>query len=209
MIRLHYMRLVLAMGLLLLPGAHLDAAAPTGGEPPPMHKSLRGHFLIASASMGDPRFDRTVILMIRHDAKGAFGLVVNRVVGRKTISALLETMGEKIDAPNSVPVYYGGPVQPERGYIIHSAEYRRPETTQIDAGMAMTSTKNVLADIARDKGPEKFLFAFGYAGWGAGQLEGELARNGWFIAPATPHLVFDEDRDKLWDAAMARRIRDH
>lgn len=207
MTRLWLTRLALAIGLLLLPGAYLDAAAPTG-EPPPSQKFLRGHFLIAPASMGDPRFDRTVILLIRHDAKGAFGLVVNRVVGRKTISALLETMGEKIDAPNSVPVYYGGPVRPEQGYIVHSAEYRRPETTQVDGRMAMTSTKEVLVDIARDKGPEKFLFAFGYAGWGPGQLEGEMARNGWFIALADAHLVFDEDRDKLWDAAMARRIRD-
>lgn len=208
MTRLRLMRVTLFIGLLLLPGIRLDAAAPTGGEPPPTQKSLRGHFLIAPGSMGDPRFDRTVILMIRHDAKGAFGLVVNRVIGRKTVSALMELMGEKIDAPNSVPVYYGGPVQPERAYIVHSADYRRPETTQIDTGMAITSTKNVLADIARGKGPEKFLFAFGYAGWGPGQLEGELARNGWFIAAATPKLVFDEDRDKLWEAALARRIRD-
>jgi putative transcriptional regulator len=196
-----------ALALLLLGALCLAAAAPTG-DPPPMQQSLRGHFLIAAPTMGDPRFERTVILMVRHDATGAFGLVINRPTGWRTLGELLAATGEKIDAPQSVPVHWGGPVQPGHGFILHSAEYRRAETKPVDGRLAMTASRDALVDIANGKGPEKYLIAFGYAGWGPGQLEGEMARNGWFTAPEDPRLVFELDRDKLWDAAMARRTRE-
>ncbi|MGQ0675715.1 MAG: YqgE/AlgH family protein [Rhodospirillales bacterium] len=207
MTRLWLKRLALAIGLLVLPGLDLGATAPTG-DPPPVRKSLRGHFLIAAPTMGDPRFRRTVILMVRHDAEGAFGIVLNRLIGRQTLAEILEAVGEKVDAQFSVPVYAGGPVSPGRGFIVHSAEYRRPETKEVDGRVSMTSSREILVDIANAKGPDKWLIAFGYSGWGPGQLESEMARNDWFVAPEDPRLVFDEDRDKLWDAAMARRTRD-
>lgn len=207
MIRKWFKPLALAIGLALPTGAYLDAAAPTG-EPPAAQKSLRGQFLIAAPTMGDPRFERTVILMIRHDVNGAFGIVINRPAGWQTLAELLAAVGEKIDAPRSVPVHWGGPVQPGHGFIVHSAEYSRPETKPVDGRVAMTASKDALVDIAQGKGPEKFLIAFGYAGWGPGQLEGEMARNGWFVAPEDPRLVFDLERDKLWDAAMTRRTRE-
>ena len=91
---------------------------------------------------------------------------------------------------------------------MHSAEYHRSETLDIDGRIALTSSIEIVRDIAHDKGPKKALLAFGYAGWGPGQLESELARHGWFTAPADPALVFDDDRERLWDDAMARRARD-
>jgi putative transcriptional regulator len=198
----------LILGLVLSAVPELRAKAPAG-DPPPVQKSLRGQFLIAAPTMGDPRFRGTVILMVRHDPNGAFGIVINRPVGRQQLSDILKAVGEKADGvEGSVPVYVGGPVEPARGFVVHSADYRRPESVAVDGRVSMTSTKEILVDIARDKGPKKWLIAFGYSGWGPGQLENEMERNDWFTAPEDPALVFDMDRDKVWDAAMARRTRD-
>ena len=91
---------------------------------------------------------------------------------------------------------------------MHSAEYGRPETLRVDEAFAMTASREILRDIGRQQGPKKYLFAVGYAGWGAGQLESEIARRDWFIAPADPELVFDAERDEVWERALARRTRD-
>ena len=99
-------------------------------------------------------------------------------------------------------------MQPELGFVVHSAEYRRPETVEVDARVAMTSSRDILRDIANNKGPQKSLIAFGYAGWSPGQLEGEIRRQFWVIAPADPVLIFDEDREKVYDSAFARRTLD-
>ena len=196
------------LGLAFSAVPELGAKAPAG-DPPPGQRWLRGQFLIAAPTMGDPRFRGTVILMVRHDADGAFGIVVNRLIGRQKLSDILEAVGAKFDGiEGSVPVYAGGPVQPGSGFVVHSADYRRPESVTVDGRVSMTSTREILVDIAHDKGPKKWLIAFGYSGWGPGQLESEMARNDWFTAPEDPALVFDMDRDKVWDAAMARRTRD-
>jgi len=204
----HVGGVALILGLVLSAVPELGAKAPSG-DPPPVQRSLRGQFLIAAPTMGDPRFRGTVILMVRHDPNGAFGIVVNRPVGQQKLSDILEAVGEKLDGiEGTAPVYFGGPVQPARGFVVHSADYSRPQSVAVDGRVAMTSTKEILVDIARDKGPKKWLIAFGYSGWGPGQLENEMARNDWFTAPEDPALVFDMDRDKVWDAAMARRTRD-
>jgi putative transcriptional regulator len=182
------------------------------GAAPPDHSdmaSLAGQLLIAAPTMGDPRFTHTVILMVRHDKEGAFGIVINRPVGDRPIAALLEATGHDDAAVTGiVRVFAGGPVQPELGFVVHSAEYRRAETLDVDGRVAMTASRQILLDIGHSQGPEKSLFALGYAGWGPGQLESELARNNWFTAPEEPKLVFDDDRDKLWNEAMARRVRE-
>jgi putative transcriptional regulator len=179
------------------------------GTAPPEHSdtgSLVGQLLIAAPTIGDPRFTRTVILMVRHDKEGAFGIVINRPVGERSIATLLEATGhDDADVVGSVRVFAGGPVQPELGFVLHSAEYRRAETVDVDGRIAMTASRQVLLDIGHNQGPEKSLFALGYAGWGPGQLEDEMARNNWFTTPEEPKLVFDDDREKLWDDAMARR----
>ena len=108
----------------------------------------------------------------------------------------------------TIRVFLGGPVQPQLGFVIHSADYRRRETLVVGEQLAMTANQEVLRDIAHHQGPAKYLFAVGYAGWGAGQLEAEIARRDWFTAPADPELVFDADRDTVWDKSLALRTRE-
>ena len=193
------------------PAAAILAAmllAPAAADAPDI-ASLTGQLLIASPNIGDPRFAHTVILMVKHDKEGALGIVINRPVGEKSIASLLEAPGEDVSGiEGSLRVFIGGPVQPELGFVVHSAEYRRDETIEVDGHVAMTASRQILRDIGHHRGPEKSLFALGYAGWGAGQLEGELARHDWFTAPEEPKLIFDDDRANLWEDAMAHRTRE-
>jgi putative transcriptional regulator len=168
--------------------------------------SLAGQFLIATPAMRDTVFDHAVILMVRHDQDGAFGIVINRPLGQRPMADLLGAADTA--ASGNVQVFVGGPVRPNIGFVVHSTDYRRAETLDVDGRVAMTSSREVLRDIADKKGPAKALIAFGYAGWAPGQLEGELARNVWYTAPEDPALVFDDDRDKVWEHAMARRTQD-
>jgi putative transcriptional regulator len=193
-----------------LPAAAILAAmllAPAADAPD--IASLTGQLLIASPNIGDPRFAHTVILMVKHDKEGALGIVINRPVGEKSIASLLEAPGEDVaDIEGTLRVFAGGPVQPELGFVVHSAEYRRDDTIDVDGRVAMTASRQILRDIGHHRGPEKTLFALGYAGWGPGQLDAELARHDWFTAPEEPKLIFDDDRANLWDDAMARRTRE-
>ncbi len=187
--------------------------APEAAAQAPPTASLTGQLLVASPTMGDPRFARTVILMVRHDKHGALGIVVNRPVGERPLAALLEMLGEKDTAAtgqvtSQVRIFAGGPVQPDIGFVVHSTDYQRSTTVDVNARVAMTSSREILRDIGTDKGPQKSLIAFGYAGWAPGQLEGELARRDWVVAPGESKLIFDEDRDKVWDAAYAQRTLD-
>ena len=197
-----------APGLMLALVLCLDAVLPISAQTQ-APGSLAGQLLVASPSMADPRFDRTVILIVRHGSDGAFGIVVNRPVGERPAAALLEMLGEKpAAAAGRVRIFAGGPVQPEIGFVLHSTDYRREGTIDVNGRVAMTSSREILRDIAANQGPRQSLVAFGYAGWGPGQLEGELARRSWSITPGDSELVFDEDRDKLWDSAYARRMQD-
>jgi putative transcriptional regulator len=194
-----------------LPAALLAAAMLLGAPAADLAEpaSLVGQLLIAAPTIGDPRFAHAVILMVRHDEHGAFGIVINRPVGKRSIASLLEETGaDPSGAEGSVPVFAGGPVQPELGFVIHSAEYRRAETTAVDEHIGMTASREILRDMGRHRGPEKALFAFGYTGWGPGQIEAELARHDWFTAPDEPKLIFDDDRGSLWEEAIARRTRE-
>jgi putative transcriptional regulator len=169
-------------------------------------ESLAGQLLVATPEMNDPRFRQTVILMVQHDPKGALGIAINRPVKELPIRQLLDTLHlDSRGSEGSVRLFAGGPVQTQVGFIIHSAEYRRSGTVDIDGRVAMTRDPEVLRDIGRHRGPQQSLIAFGYAGWGPGQLEGELAIGGWFTVPEEPGLVFDIDREKLWDEATKRR----
>lgn len=201
-------RLVVAAAALLL--TVLPATAVQKPEAGRDDKSLAGQFLIATPQMGDPRFARSVILMVRHDKTGAFGLIINQPSEQRPLTELLKAIGaEDADVEGSVQLFVGGPVQPTLGFVVHSAEYRRPETVMIGIGnVAMTASREIMLDIAHGKGPKRKLITFGYAGWGPGQLENEMSRGDWYTAPAETKLIFDEDRDKVWDSAVARRTRD-
>jgi len=197
-----------ALAMLALPTAHLYAALPTPTQTPD-NASLAGQVLIASPAMRDPRFFHTVILMVKHDPKGALGIVINRPLAERPVATVLEALGEKdSDATGSVRIFLGGPVQPDIGFVLHTAEYRQSGTIDIDGRVAMTSDHEILRDIGRKQGPRKILVAFGYAGWGPGQLEGEIKQGAWFTAAQDEKLIFDEAREKVWDAAMARRTQD-
>ena len=194
----------------LLPAALLLAAAVlSGAAPPPEPDPLTGQLLVAAPSMRDPRFYHAVILMVRHDNKGALGIVINRPIGMRPLADILKAIGDKAPAvEGKVQVFAGGPVQPELGFIIHTTDYQRPQTLAIDKHVAMTSSRQILIDIGRHTGPKESIIAFGYAGWGPGQLEGELAHNDWYTTPEDPKLVFEVDRAGLWEDAKARRTRE-
>jgi putative transcriptional regulator len=175
----------------------------------PERTTLAGQLLIAAPTIGDPRFARTVVLMVEHTQNGALGIIINLPWEERPLAGLLEMLGEKNPtAIGKVRIFAGGPVQPTIGFVVHSAEYHRPGTVDIDGRVAMTSSREILLDIGNGRGPRKSLIAFGYAGWAGGQLEGELARRAWYTAPADPQLIFDEDREKVWDLAFARRTQD-
>jgi putative transcriptional regulator len=196
--------LLVGLAATLLP-ASLDAALPRS-DAPPQAEWRTGQLLIAAPSMPDPRFQHTVVLVVRHDRSGALGIVINRPVGEEPLEALLLAMGvSDATATGNVRLFSGGPVDPEAGFIVHSADYERQETVRVNAELAVTTSADVLRDMAHHKGPRKVLVALGYTGWGPGQLEAELARNDWLPAPADPDLVFDTPRRRVWDAAMARR----
>jgi len=190
-------------------GSRVDLVLPTAAETTEAQPSLAGQLLVASPSMTDPRFDRAVIVMIRHHKEGALGVVINRPVGESSIALLLAMLGDTdASVSGEVRIFAGGPVQPEKFLALHSADYRRAETFEIDGRLAMTSSGDVLRDIGNNKGPNKALVVFGYSSWLAGQLERELARRIWTVAPAEPGVVFDEDRDKVWEAAYSKRMRE-
>jgi putative transcriptional regulator len=171
--------------------------------------SLAGQLLVASPDIGDPRFAHTVILLLRQDASGAFGIVLNRPVEERSIAALLDATGtHERDVDGKIEVFSGGPVQPELGFVVHSPDYHDSATLAVGNTVAMTADRQILRDMGHHKGPKKALFAFGYAGWGPGQLEGEIARHDWFTAIGDPKLIFDDDRSNLWDDAMARRTQE-
>ena len=201
-------QVALIFAAILGPAALLQAALPTVTDIP-RHAWLAGQLLIAAPTMSDPRFYQTVILMIRHDRDGALGIVVNRPVQERSLANLLDAVGGG-DAPaeGQVMIFAGGPVQPEIGFVLHSTDYHRPETLAIDDHIAMTSSRGILRDIAKKQGPRQSLVAFGYAGWGAGQLENELERRAWFTAPDDAVLVFEKERSKVWDEAMKHRTQD-
>ena len=201
-------RVMLALCGFLLTGALLGAVPPQL-EQGPEHSSLVGQILIASPKIADPRFQRTVILIVRHSKEGAVGITINRPIGEHSLASLLAMLGENGSAVDGdVQIFAGGPVQPEAIFVIHTTDYTRSETIPINGHVAVTSSSQVFHDIGRNKGPRKILIAFGYSGWGPSQLEAELARHDWFTAAVDADLIFEERRERVWDRAMARRLRD-
>lgn len=184
------------------------SAVPAGAEEGGVQASdgfLDGKLLVATARIGDPRFSRTVIYMINHDAEGAMGLVVNRVYGTGPLTSLLEGFGiDAAEAGGMVRLHYGGPVSPGRGFVLHSDDYAGPETRVVATGVALSTGVDVLEALARGAGPKRRLFILGYAGWGPGQLEGEIARDDWVTAPADASLIFSDDLESVWDEAISR-----
>lgn len=167
---------------------------------------LTGKLLIAMPDLGDPRFHGSVVIICSYSAEGAMGLIVNRPMPDVAFRDVLGQLGiAQGDASRALPVLYGGPVDPRRGFVLHSAG-DAPETSDlmvINEDFALTATTDILRALARGAGPARALMALGYAGWGPGQLEGEIAQNSWLIADAQPDLVFAPRHDTKWTAALA------
>ncbi|MCC5987983.1 MAG: YqgE/AlgH family protein [Pararhodobacter sp.] len=174
-----------------------------------MDFDLTGKLLISTPAMGDPRFAHSVILLCAHSREGAFGLVVNRPIAQLTLADILSQLDiEPGEGATGQPVLAGGPVETARGFVLHSDEGRAgakdDEASQkLPGDMALTASTGILSAIAQGQGPRQWLLALGYAGWGPGQLEGEIAQNAWLTCDARDDLVFDPSPgDGQWHAAL-------
>lgn len=172
---------------------------------------LTGQLLIAMPGMLDPRFERSVILICAHSADGAMGLVVNRTMPDVRFPQLLEQLGiDPGQDMRDIPVRFGGPVEPGRGFVLHRAEPdgADPEgddpegTVRIDDDLVMTTTRNILEDFAAGIGPDPAVLALGYAGWGPGQLDNEILQNGWLTSERSDEIIFGTDNDAKWLLAL-------
>ena len=166
---------------------------------------LAGQMLIAMPGMQDPRFAKSVIYMCAHSADGAMGLVVNREIESLTFPDLLEQLEiAPGDLHTQIMVHFGGPVESGRGFVLHSPDYVQDVTMVVDDDVALTATVDILRAIADGAGPQHRMLALGYAGWGPGQLDAEIKRNGWLHVSADSGLVFGADLDGKWERAMRK-----
>lgn len=167
--------------------------------------TLRGRLLIATPTIGDPRFDRTVIYMCAHSPdKGAMGLVVNKSIEGIDFRELFDQLEIDDVAIDALPVLYGGPVETSRGFVLHTTDYGVDDAATVTDDVSLTATLDILRDIAAGGGPEKRILALGYSGWAPGQLEDEIKANGWLVADADNGLLFDGDLNAKWTQALAK-----
>ncbi|WP_041350767.1 YqgE/AlgH family protein [Nitrosococcus watsonii] len=165
---------------------------------------FRNHFLIAMPALNDANFARTVTLICEHNQDGAMGIIINRPLSI-TLDQMLQHIKVK-DYPQAVgemPVFLGGPVQQERGFVLHRPIGHWETTLKIGDEVGMTTSRDILDAITQGKGPPQTLIALGYAGWGPHQLEQELAENAWLSTPASSTVVFDTPYQQRWEAAAA------
>ena len=170
------------------------------------YSSVKEHFLIATDNMRDDRFSRSVIVMLESDKNGAWGLTINKRLGIMPIALLIDpslnTSEEREKLFNiNVPIFWGGPVDPQEVFILHSVEYKS-DTTKKYGKVSISQDYNILFDIAENKGPKKSLIIFGYSGWGAGQLEGEMERDHWILGDIDLDITFNEMSEKKWEKAF-------
>lgn len=208
-------RLRLAWGIVVASLLLFSVGAPSGAGIPPDSPDLLqaknfqvGNLLVAAPGMADPRFRESVILVVKHDASGALGLMLNRTLGSVDISRLLR--GKKPAGPGKsreVLLHYGGPVQPTRGFVLYTSDKLFPKSIRVGKRLAVSFDASLLQAIARGEGPDKMMIALGYAGWRAGQLKAEMRRGDWYTAPAEMDILFDESHPTKWQRAMDRRFR--
>ena len=165
--------------------------------------NLTHHFLIAMPSMADPYFSKSLTYICEHNEQGALGVVLTRPVDL-TLSALLEQIEIPITQPEiaDVQVHFGGPVQMDRGFVLHQPAGEWQSTLRVNDTIGLTTSKDVLEAVARGDGPEKIFVTLGYAGWAPGQLEHEISQNAWLSVAADPSLIFDLPLEARFDAAM-------
>lgn len=195
----------------LLAGLVILVLAAWSAGPARAAESLKGYLLVAAPEMVDPNFARTLVFMVHHDPAGAFGLVINEPMGQVPVARLLDRIElpdppAPLEAPEqarNVTVYYGGPVEPTLGAFLHSPEIETSSSVEVERGISYSRDPELLRLLAQGAGPDRLLFALGYAGWAPGQLESELERGDWFLLRAPAALVFDGDDAGKWDRAIA------
>ena len=167
-----------------------------------MMDSLRNHFLIAMPNLADPNFNESVTYVCQHDEHGAVGIVINRP-GHFTFADIFHRLGIDFDKATNADdvVLSGGPVEPERGFVLHDAQTEFESTINVGSGISLTASRDILEAIAGGIGPSQALLALGYAGWGPGQLETEIAANSWLSVEATTEVLFDTEYSQRWTKA--------
>lgn len=169
-------------------------------------ENLTGQVLIAMPGMTDPRFSRSVVLICAHSDEGAMGLVLNHPLPEIDFGDLLEQLGiEADDSARPIEVRFGGPVEPGRGFVLHNVPEHGDDPEgrlRIGQALALTTTRDILEDLAHGAGPESAVLALGYAGWGPGQLEQEMLDNGWLTGDGAQELIFSRDHDAKWQQAL-------
>lgn len=162
---------------------------------------LAGRLLLAMPGMGDPRFDHAVIAMCLHDENGAFGIGVGELREGVRFHELLRELGLDPGVAPDCAVHHGGPVEPGRGFILHSEDWTSEGTVGIAPLGALSASLDILRAIAEGHGPRQWLIALGYAGWAAGQLDAEMKRHGWYAARGRPAVLFDTPAERRWTAS--------
>ena len=165
--------------------------------------SLTGQYLLAMPGIGDPRFERAVIAMCAHDENGAVGVGLGAVVEGLGFHDLLEQLEIEHGGAPDAPVHFGGPMEPRRGFVLHSRDWSGQDTIDVAGRWALSGTVDVLRAIAEGNGPRRWVIALGYAGWGAGQLEAELARPGWLNVEGATDLIYATPAERRWAAGLA------
>ena len=166
--------------------------------------SLTNQFLIAMPTLGDSNFSHTVTLLCQHNQEGALGIVINRPSEMKLGEIFKQMNISSKEEYQSIPIYSGGPVQPERGFVIHSPNTGWDSSLVISDSIALTTSRDILEAIAVGEGPEKSFIALGYAGWGGNQLETEIINNAWLNTPSTNTVLFDTPINQRWNAAASQ-----
>lgn len=165
--------------------------------------NLTNHFLIAMPAMDDPYFSKTLIYIAEHNDQGALGLIVNRPIDMD-----LATLFEKIEVPlespsvGKLPVYFGGPVQTDRGFVLHRPVGNWQSTLAVTSEVGLTSSRDVLQAVGKEGLPSEIMVTLGYSGWGSGQLENELSQNAWLTVPADPRILFELPFEERLPSAM-------
>lgn len=168
--------------------------------------NLTNHFLIAMPAMDDPFFSRSLVFIAEHNTHGALGLIVNRPL-EITLAGLLDKAEVPLEpghpgALDRIPVFFGGPVHTDRGFVLHRPVGTWQSTLSVNKDIGLTSSRDILQAVARDGEPREMIVALGYSGWGSGQIEEELAQNAWLTVPASPHILFDTPYEERLPSAM-------
>ena len=172
------------------------------------YSSVEKNFLIATEKMNDNRFKKTVIAMLENDEDGAWGLVINKPIGSIPLAILIDpSLSTAEERENlygvNILIFWGGPVEVKKIFVLHSSEYQSESTKNYD-DISISQDYNILFDIAENKGPEKSLVILGYSGWGSGQLEGEMERDDWILSDLDLDIIFEKDSKKKWKEALKR-----